>query len=484
MSSIKKNFLYSSILTTANYLFPLLTFPYVSRVLGVTNVGIVNFIDSIIYYFILMSMMGIGVVGIREVAKSKGNQEQLNQTYSGLFWLNTSTTTIALVILLVFTVCNDKLYYHWQMMLIGALKLVMNYMLIEWLYKGLEEFKYVTIRTLIVKTLYVMSVFIFVRNQNDYPIYYFLSVMMIVLNSVINLIYSRHYVSLQWSNFNMTCHVKSFFILGIYSLLTSMYTSINISWLGFVSGETEVGYYTTASKLYKIIIALFTAFTGVMLPRMSSLLAEGKMNEFREKLAKANNILFTFSIPLIVFTVIYAPFIINVIAGPGYEGAVMPMRLIMPLMLVIGYEQILIVQALMPLKKDNAILRNSIAGAITGLLLNLLLVSSYASIGASLVWVGSELVVLCSAQHYVTKYLKIYFPWRTLFKNIVMYILMVFIILFVYRYVTNMLTSICISVSICIIYFLLCNLVLFPNKELLSLFPSIKKFSTNNRKTQ
>lgn len=112
MPSIKKNFFYSSILTTANYIFPLLTFPYASRVLGVTNIGIVNFVDSIIHYFILVSMMGINIVGIREIAKSKGNKEQLSKTFSGLFWLNTLTTTIALIVVVLLTMFVEPLREH------------------------------------------------------------------------------------------------------------------------------------------------------------------------------------------------------------------------------------------------------------------------------------------------------------------------------------------------------------------------------------
>ncbi len=465
MPSIKKNFFYSSILTTANYLFPLLTFPYVSRVLGVTNIGIVNFVDSIINYFVLASMMGIGIVGIREIANNKGNQEKLDQAFSGLFWLNTITTAIALFVLIAATLCIDQLLGHWHLMLIGALKLIMSYMLIEWLYKGMEQFKYITIRTLFVKIGYVAMVFCFVRCAEDYPVYYFLSVMMIVVNSVINLVYSRHYVSLKWHHVNVFHYFRPYFILGLYNLLTAMYVYVNVSWLGFVSGETEVGYYTTAAKLYDILIALFTAFTGVMLPRMSSLLSEGKMDEFKTKVAKANHVLFSFSIPLIIFTVIYAPSIIHIIAGSGYEGSIIPMRIMMPLILIIGYEQILVIQTLMPLKKDKAILRNSIVGAVTGILLNIILISNYASIGASLVWLCSELVVLCCAQYYVVKYISLQFPWRDLLSYVVLYIPLGVGLLICNSFFTGF-ASFVISCILTAFYFVVSNTYIKRNEEL------------------
>ncbi len=465
MPNIKKNFFYSSILTTANYIFPLLTFPYVSRVLGVTNVGICSFVDSIIHYFILFSMMGIGCVGIREVAKYKNDRQKLDETFSSLFWLNTITTIIALVILFFATCFIDKLKIHWQMMAIGSLKLIMNYMLIEWLYKGLEEFRFITIRTIIVKVLYIIGVFLLVRQASDYHIYYLLTVMMIVVNAFVNIIYSRHYVTLLFRNIGVTLYIKSFFILGIYALLTSMYLSFNVMYLGFVSGETEVGYYSTASKLYRILIAMFTAFTGVMLPRMSSLLSEGKVDEFKKFLRKSTNILFAFSIPLVIFTIVFAPAIINIIAGKGYEGAILPMRIMMPLMLIIGYEQILIIQALMPLKKDRAILRNSIYGASVAIILNILLVPIFASVGSSIVWFASEFVVLCSGQYYVSKYIGIHFPWNSLIRNIVTNIPLMILLYFI-NFLTGRFLPIAIASVVVSVYFVIVQTKVYPNSEI------------------
>lgn len=480
MPSIRKNFFYSGILTTANYLFPLLTFPYVSRVLGVTNIGIVNFVDSCINYFILISMMGINIVGIREIAKSKWNKDKLNRTFSGLFLLNTITTAIALVVLIIVTLSIDKLLGYWHLMLIGALKLIMNFLLIEWLYKGLEEFKYITVRTIIVKMCYVVSVFVFVRCSEDYHIYYFLSVMMIVVNSVINLAYSRKFVSMKWRHVDVFYHFKPFFILGIYSLFTSMYMLVNVSWLGFVSGEKEVGYYTTASKLFEILIALFTAFTAVMLPRMSSLLAEGKVDEFKDKVIKVYNVLFSFSIPLILLTIVNAPTIISIIAGPGYEGAIIPMRIMMPLILVIGYEQILIMQMLMPLKKDNVVLWNSILGALTCIILSMILIPRYASVGTAIVWFCSEIVVLCSAQYFVIKYISISFPWRNLLTYMMMYLPLSIGIIMCRIFFTGF-TSLLLSCIFTAVYFVISNIYVKRNEEVSGLVHSCLNIVNHKR---
>ena len=180
--SIKKNFLYSSVLTVSNYLFPFLTYPYVSRVLGVTNIGICNFVDSIINYFILLSMMGISILGIREIAGAKDDVSKLNRTFSSLFLLNSMTTAIALIAVVIAIYTVPQLYEHRKLMLIGILKLISNFFLIEWFYKGLENFKYVTKVTLTTKCLYVVAIFAFIHTPSDYPVYYLLSTLMITGN--------------------------------------------------------------------------------------------------------------------------------------------------------------------------------------------------------------------------------------------------------------------------------------------------------------
>lgn len=457
-TSIRKNFLYNSLLTAAGYIFPLITFPYVTRVLGVTNIGICNFVDSVISIFILLSMFGTDFVGTREVAKNKECQEKLNKTFNCLFWFNTITTTLALVILITITISVEQLYRHWQMMIIGGLKLLMNYMLVEWLYRGLEEFKFITIRTLSVKIIYTISVFYFIQDSSDYTAYYLLTVLSIAINAFINIIHSRKYVKIEWDSTNVFFLVRPVLFMGLYVVLTSMYTTFNIVFLGFMTNETEVGYYTTGSKITNIIIALFTAFTGVMLPRMSSLLAEGKEQIYREMLNKSNKLLFTFSIPLIIFSIIYAPTIIFFIGGSGYEGTVTPMRIMLILVLIIGYEQIAVIQALAPMNKDSIILRNSIVGATVGVILNITLVSALKSVGSSIVWLISELVVLCCAQYHIQKELQLFFPWRLLIRCMIINTPLI-IILYVLLYSDiEKRTSFIIATVVSVAYFILANL--------------------------
>lgn len=424
---LKKNFLYSSILTTSNYIFPLITYPYVSRILGVTNIGLYNFADSIINYFIMFSVMGIGIIGIREIAGTQENVRNRNKVFSNLFILNTALTLIALAVFIICLFTVPDLYSNRDLMYVGILKLVSNLFLIDWFYKGLEKFKYITNVTLSIKFLYVISVFIFVRESNDYTVYYLLCTLMITLNAIANFTYAFKYVKFDFRALDLRKYMKTNFVLGAYCFLTSMYTSFNVAYLGFVSNNTEVGYYTTGTKLFTIIIALYSAFTGVIQPRMSSLLSENKFDEFISLIRKSIDILMAITIPAVLFTCFFSPEIIRIVSGEGFEGAIVPTRIVMPLIFIIGYEQILVIQVLTPLKKDKQILINSIIGAIVGLIMNIILVGKFASIGSAVVWVMSEIAVLISAQYFVTRYTHVSFPYMKIVKEIAIYIPLVII---------------------------------------------------------
>lgn len=412
MASIKKNFLYNSILTTANYIFPILVFPYVSRVLGVTNIGICNFVDSIIQNFILISMLGIPIAAIREVVAAKRDRIKLNKVFSGIFYFNAILTAIAVLILLVCTYTVPDLYQYKRLMFVGIFKLVANFLMIEWFFKGIENFKYITIRSVAVKILYVIAIFLFVKTEDDYVIYFVLTCSIFVVNAVTNLLYSRKFVSFTSHPISLKVFFKPIMVLGIYMIFTSFYTSFNTSWLGIATDATQVGYFTTSTKLYTIILAVFTAFTSVMLPRMTDIINGGDMVRFRELLNKSSRLFFSALFPIVFYGLVYADQIVLLIAGEGFEGAALPMRICMCIMLVVGYEQVLIIQGLMPLKKDKTILLNSIIGGVVALICCMTLTPWLKAVGAALVWLCSEVAVAISASIFMNKYIGFKFPFR------------------------------------------------------------------------
>lgn len=468
---IKKNILYTSILTSSNYIFPLIVYPYVSRVLGVTNIGLCNFIDSVINYFIMFSMMGLSIVGTRQIAANRSNQNHINSVFSSLITLNLIFSGIAIIVLVIATLTVKDLYAHKDMMIYGGVKVLSNILLIEWLYRGIENFKFITIRSIIIKCLFVISIFIFVRNENDYNIYYLLTVLVVTGNALINFYYSTKFVRFKLKLISLRKYLKPFIILGLYLVLTSLYTTFNIVYLGFTTNDTQVGYYTTAIKLYSILLALFSGISTVLMPRMSNLLSDNKTEEFKHLMDKSISSLFLFATPLIVLTVIFAPQIIMLLSGPGYEGAITPMRIIMPLMLLIGYEQIQVIQCLMPLGKDKVIMINSSVGAIIGVILNLILVRYLASIGSAITWMSAEFVILILSQIALNKLLNVKFPWKNLCNIMLSFAPLAMILLFLY-YFGNELDYwkiLIIASMTTLLYFIICQLFILKNSILINL---------------
>lgn len=421
MASIKKNFAFNALLTSANYLFPLIVFPYISRVLGVNNIGICNFVDSVIQNFILISMMGIGMVGIREIVAAKGDRVRLNRVFSSIFYINGLFTLLAVAALVVCSYVVEDFSEYRSLLFIGIAKLVGNFLMIEWFFKGLEDFKYITVRSILVRLAYVVSVFLFIRSPGDYTLYYILTAGTFVVNALFNMIYGRRFVSLTLDPVPLSAFMKPVLILGVYMIFTNLYISFNTMWLGMQTDDTEVGYFATATKLFSVFIALLTAFTTVMIPRMSDYLKDGKTDMFRGMLAKTVSVLFSFSMPLIYFGIVYADDIVMVIAGPGYEGARVPMQVCMPLLLIIGYQQVVVLQALLPLKKDNAILVNSMVGGGVALILCFTIVGHLKATGAALVWLGSEIATMTSASVFFYKYLHVSFPIRRILRTMLIF---------------------------------------------------------------
>jgi O-antigen/teichoic acid export membrane protein len=416
--SIKRNFFYSGILAVSNYLFPFLTFPYISRVLGVDNLGKCSFVDGIVGYFLLFASLGIGAVGIREIAKCKDDKGKLEGVFSSLLLFNFITTIIVSVIYVAMILFLTKFEGYRELLFIGLAKIISSLFLIEWFYAGIENFKFITSRSIIIRAIYVVLIFILVREPDDYKVYFFLTVAITVINAVINIYYSRRFVRFSFKDLAVTKFIKPVITMGIYSLLTYMYTSFNVIYLGLSSGDREVGYYTTATKIYTILLSVFTAFTTVMLPRISQMVVQKKEKEIQILIDKSYDALFLLSIPIIFICTSLAPHVVAIIAGDGFRGAIVPMMIVMPLILIIGIAQILIIQILMPFSNDRTIFINSLIGAIVGIAFNIILVTRFHSTGSAIALLLSELAVVISANYFVRKYINFTIPYIKMLKNI------------------------------------------------------------------
>lgn len=475
---LKKNISYNIILTLSSYIIGFVTFPYISRVLGASNIGVVSFVDNAINYFVLFSTLGAATIGAREIAKHKNDKSKLNTIFSSLIVMYVMYTTIVLVAYFLVITFVDKLRIHEELFYIGTAKLIFSVFLIEWFYKGLENFKYITTRSLLIKLLYVVLVFVFVRKSEDYKIYFILTTLSVVVNSLINIIYARKIVKFSLIGIKLKSYLKQSFFLGSYSLLTSMYTTFNILYLGFVSDTLQVGYYWAALTLYGVMIGVFSAFTGAIMPRMSTLIYMEQTEQFTTLIDKSFNLLFSFCFPVIIGSILLAPQIIGILSGPGFEGAIIPMKIIMPLIIVVGIAQILAIQALIPMQKDKLILIAALVGASVGIMSNLIFVERLGAIGTAIVLLCSELSVTIYYIYIVWKNKILIFPWNILAKNVIFslpYFLLIYLFLQIWQ--DNNVLILLSSIIAIISYFFILNIFILKNTDIITIFNSIKIFA-------
>lgn len=472
--SLQKNFIYSSILTVSKYLFPLIVYPYVSRTLGLSNIGIVNFVDNLVNYFVFISMMGITTVGVREIAAVRSNQQELSKTFVSLLSLTAITTLIAVAALWIAMYTVPALLPYQDLLYVGLIKLVFNLFLMEWFFMGVEDFRYITNRSILVKCLYVLCVFMFVKDASDYKIYYGISVAMVTVNALINLVYIRKFVHYSFHAIDMRPFYRAFLIMGVYVLLTNVYTSLNPVWLGFVTNTDEVGYFTTATKLHNIIMAFLLSFTNILFPRVSNLLAEGKNDEFWQKINTAFDAIFLFAFPTICFMLVAGPDLLHFVVGDGFEGAYLPFRIITPLVLVIGIEQILVIQILMATHCDNVVLRNSFIGAVVALVFNLLLTSYMGANGSAVVWIIAECTIMVLSSWAIYRKFKYVPPYKRFFTYLLSYVPLMLLSLLVYWYLDNTYAIVLSLGILTVLYATINELFILKNKVAHQLLQSIR----------
>ena len=418
MASVKRNLMYSTVLTMSTYLVPLIVFPYISRVLGVEGIGIVDTVDNMIDYCILFSMMGLTSVGVREIAKNKDNPQSLSQTFTDLFALNLCSTALIAIVFILVVALSPQIQDYGILIPVGILKLTANLFWIEWLYQGLEEFRYITLRSVILRTLFIFGVFLFVHSTTDVATYYMLFVGISIGNAVCNWYHKRTYLHWDIRRANIKRYLRPFLLLGVFAMLSAIYAKLSLPVLSFLTDNEEAGNYATATRVYQVIIALISTLTGVMIPRMSVLMKDGQFNLVRQYTHTAFKLLFLFAFPLICFVELFASDIVRLFAGPGFEGAIPCIRIIMLQLIVIGAEKIMVLQLLIPLRKDHTIVMAGMAGVVVWTILTVLLVPRYQSTGTAFVWLAAEAIVLVIASVEVWRSLSISIPFKLLFVSV------------------------------------------------------------------
>lgn len=396
-SSIKTNYLLSAANTLSGLLFPLITFPYAARILQADGIGEVRFFDSIIGYILLISSLGIPLYAVREVARVRNNVVERSKCAIEIISLHTILTLFSYLIVLVIAFTVPKIEQNMPLFFILSSSLLFTTIGAQWFYQAMEDFKYITIRSLAVKVLMVIALFSLVRERDDLLWYAAVITGASVGNNIFNLLRLRKHISVSKEttcNLNIFRHLKPSLKIFTLNAITSVYALLDTSLLGFITTDTNVGYYATAAQISKMSLGVVISLGTVLLPRFSNYLNNGRRDEFIELGNKAINFTTAMVLPMCVGLVLLADPIIMLFAGNGYLPAITTLKLISPIIICIGFSYLIGMQLLYPQGKENIVIFGALAGATTNIILNLILIPKFKENGAAIASIAAECMVI------------------------------------------------------------------------------------------
>ncbi len=393
--TIKYNFAFNLANTVAGLLFPLITFPYVSRILSPDGIGIVQFYQSIISYITLFTSLGIPLYAVREVARFRNNERERNKVTTEVLCLHLILSFIGYVAVAVLCLYVGRVRENLPLFLLISSSIGFTVIGVSWFYQGVEDFKYITIRSLITRTLAAVFLFLLVHNKSDLLTYAAIYVMADVGSNLFNFFRLRKYIrhdEIKLSEMEIKRHLKPTLKIFMLNIITSIYIQLDSVMLGFMTDNAAVGYYSSATKLTRILIGIITSLSTVLLPRMSTYIEEGKLDEFQKIGKKSIDFVIVISIPMAVGLLLVAHPLTILFAGEGFEPAALTTQIISPIVFIVCLASILGMY-LYSQNKEHLIIIATLCGASVNLILNSILIPLYQQNGAAFSTLIAETIV-------------------------------------------------------------------------------------------
>ena len=408
--SVKVNYILNLINTGTQMLFPLITFPYVCRVIEADGIGQINFFQSIISYISLFTCLGIPMYAIREIARDRSDVVQMNRTAMEILLLHSMLTLVGYAIVAILCLTVPQIQVNIPLFLILSLTIFFTAIGCEWFYQGIEDFKYITIRGLIIKTVSVVLLFIFVKSKTDLLYYGCYTVFGVLGGNIFNFFRLRKYIhreNIIFSELHIKRHVKPVLKVFSFSVVTSIYLQLNTVLLGFLKNALAVGYFAAATKVMQMLLTMSACLGSVMMPRASHLIAENKEDEFNRLIQKSYDFTLAIALPMTIGLIFCAPSLITALCGVKFEHSILPSQIIAPIILMVAISNIFGIQVLFPKGKINIVTLCCGIGAVADLILNLCLIPFFSYIGTSIAYLGAEVATTVSMYFIGRKYIPI-----------------------------------------------------------------------------
>ena len=408
--SVKVNYILNLINTGTQMLFPLITFPYVCRVIEADGIGQINFFQSIISYISLFTCLGIPMYAIREIARDRSDVVQMNRTAMEILLLHSMLTLVGYAIVAILCLTVPQIQVNIPLFLILSLTIFFTAIGCEWFYQGIEDFKYITIRGLIIKTVSVVLLFIFVKSKTDLLYYGCYTVFGVLGGNIFNFFRLRKYIhreNIIFSELHIKRHVKPVLKVFSFSVVTSIYLQLNTVLLGFLKNALAVGYFAAATKVMQMLLTMSACLGSVMMPRASHLIAENKEDEFNRLIQKSYDFTLAIALPMTIGLIFCAPSLITALCGVKFEHSILPSQIIAPIILMVAISNVFGIQVLFPKGKINIVTLSCGIGAVADLILNLCLIPFFSYIGTSIAYLGAEVATTVSMYFIGRKYIPI-----------------------------------------------------------------------------
>lgn len=394
-SSLKLNMVLNAVFKLSSLLFPLITFPYVSRVLLPEGVGKVTFALSVVSYFSMFTQLGIPTYGVRACAKVRDDRLELSRTVQELLVINIGCCILVYLVYASAVILVPRFQEEKTLYAVLGLSIGFNAIGAEWLYNAMEKYRYIAIRSVLFQVVALVLMFLLIRAQEDYVFYGALLILATSASYVLNFLNLRKYINFRpVGGYRVTRHLRPILIFFALSVATTIYTNLDNVMLGFMKDDAAVGLYSTAVKVKSLLVALVTSASAVLLPRASYYVDKGKIEEFYRILKQMMHLILEISLPMALYFMIFAREGVIFLAGSAFAGAVLPMRVIMPTLVLIGMTNVIGIQMLVPLGREKAVLRSVVAGAVVDVVLNIILIPQFSALGAAIGTLVAEMTVL------------------------------------------------------------------------------------------
>ncbi|ADY85803.1 poly-gamma-glutamate biosynthesis protein [Lactobacillus delbrueckii subsp. bulgaricus] len=420
--SLGKNAFLNGLRSVLNIIFPIITFPYVSRVLSVGELGKYNWSNSFVSYFLLIAGLGIATYAVREGAKLRNDRNEISAFASQVFSINILSTVVSYTLLFLCVLIFPKIQSYSACIYIFSIQIVFTTLGTEWIYSIFEEYTYITIRSIVFKILSIFMLFVFVRRPGDYLNYAGITVFSAVGSNVLNYLHAKKFCTIRLTfNIDWQEHLKPILIIFASSVAITIYLSIDTTLLGLINNNYVVGIYSVSTKIYDIVKQLISAILTVTIPRFALLWGRHRYREYRKLLLEISDALALISIPAAVGVYMLAPQIVILLSNAKYIRSVSSLRLLCPAMIFSIFSWIFTSCVLIPAKRENKVLIITILSAVVNVVLNLLLMPSLKENAAAITTSLSEAISMLLGIYYSKDIIKGLYKssfWKEIFTYI------------------------------------------------------------------